>query len=196
MNILFEELPAAVVIDGQEYDVNTNFRTWLRVITAFEDPELADVERQAILLQNIYPIQPENTQVAIEMGIRFLNGGNPEKEEGTPARLFSFTKDANLIFSAFRQTHGIDLTATKYLHWWAFLALFMDLGSETAFCSLVNLRRRLQSGEATKEERKQAHDMGDWVNVPESNWQTPEEKEMEAEFERLLEEGQRAKEGK
>jgi hypothetical protein len=96
---------------------------------------------------------------AIQEGVKFLDGSlmrdNGEPDDGSPVRLYSFAKDANYIFSAFQQTHGIDLTTAK-LHWWQFLALFMDLGGETAFSNIVDLRSRLKDGTATKEEKKRA----------------------------------------
>jgi len=94
-----------------------------------------------------------------------------------------------LIYAAFRQTHGIDLQK-ELLHWWVFLALFQDLGADTAFCSLVNLRRRVKSGQATKEEREHAIKMGDAFELPEvDELLEPEENENAEIFARLAERG-------
>ena len=178
INILFEPLPTAVEIDGQDVPINTDFRACLRVILAFEDPELAPVEQQAILLANLYPKAPDNAVGAFEQALRFLNGGEEHTEDDGPAlRLYSFRQDANYIFAAFRQTHGIDLESIEYLHWWKFLALFMDLGSDTTFCSLVSLRKH-----------EEMHDVLD-IEEPLS----ADEREQEAEFMRLIKEGQHGK---
>ena len=121
---------------------------------------------------------------------RFLNGGKEtsEDEEITGERLYSFGQDANYIYAAFRQTHGIDLQ-TEQLHWFEFLALFMDLGSETMFCQLVSLRKRLKDGSATPEERKMAQAMGEIIEIPELDDRTLDEKEAYAEFMRLAKGG-------
>jgi hypothetical protein len=148
------------------------------VILAFEDDQLTGYEKQMIMLENL--------QAALEMGMKFLDGGKVGEDEDSGPRLFSFEKDANLIFAAFRQTHGIDLQNIEYLHWWSFLALFMDLGADTAFCNLVGLRKRVKSGKATTEERETAREMGDMFDVPEIDDRTLEEKEKEAEFLRLV----------
>lgn len=139
-----------------------------------------------ILLANLYPDQIEDTQAALEMGMRFLNGGKvaDEEDEGGP-RLYSFDKDANFIFAAFRQTHGIDLE-TVQLHWWSFLALFMDLGADTTFCNLVSLRKKVKTGKASKEERDAAREMGDMFDIPEPDDRTPEEREQEDNFLRMV----------
>lgn len=188
MNILTDVLPTAVEIEGQVYELDTNFRTCLKIILAFEDNELAQFEKQAILLDNLYPVIPENTQKALENGIKFLDGGDePEEGEGgSITRLYSFSKDAQFIFSAFKQTHGIDLEEVEYLHWWKFIYLFVDLGSGTTFTNLVSLRKRLADGKATKEERAAAREMGDLLEVPQVDNRTLEEKESEERFMNLL----------
>lgn len=137
------------------------------------------------MLGNLYPEPIEDAKTALEQGMKFLNGGKVADEEEDGPRLYSFEKDASFIFAAFRQTHGIDLE-TAEMHWWKFLALFMDLGADTTFCNLVGLRKRVKSGRATKEEREAAREMGDLFDVPEPDLRTAEEKEQEQEFMRLI----------
>jgi hypothetical protein len=191
VNILFEKLPTAVMIHSQEVKINTNFRDCLRVILAFEDNALSAIEKQMILIDNLYPDPPKDTQEAFIQGLKFLNGGQPGEEDNSSPRLYSFAKDANFILAAFQQTHGLDLPNTEYLHWWQFLALFSDLGANTTFCNLVALRKRVKTGKATKEERQAAREMGDLFEVPEIDNRSLEEKEQEAEFLRLVTEGER-----
>lgn len=185
MNILLERLPEAVEIDGTEYPINTDFRAGLAVILAFEDPELTEHEKQAVLLENLYPEPPHDLTGAILQGVKFLNGGESEANgDGADGpRLYSFAHDAKLIFAAFRQTHGIDLE-TAELHWWKFLALFMDLGQDTTFCNLVSLRKRIKTGKASKEELSAYREMRSLVDLPEPL--SPAEQAAEDEFMRRL----------
>lgn len=134
----------------------------------------------------VYVNMPQDIEQAIIKAHLFLNGGEITESDDPPMRLYSFEKDANYIFAAFRQTHGIDLQTTD-LHWWKFLALFMDLGSETTFCQLVSLRKRIKTGKATKEERETAREMGEVFDVPEVDDRTLDEKEAEQDFLRKLE---------
>ena len=187
MNLLVDQFPEAVEIDGIEYPIETDFRACLRTILACEDPELTPLEKQRVMLENLYLEPPHDLRKAFEQAVKFLNGGE-NQEDSDGLRLYSFDKDARWIFSAFRQTHGIDLE-TAELHWWKFLALFMDLGSDTAFCGLVHLRKRLKTGKATKEEKQAAREMGDLIDVPELDTRTLEEREQEAEFMRLVKGG-------
>jgi hypothetical protein len=181
VNILTSALPVTVDINGERYLINTDFRAALRVILAFEDPDLTAQEKQIVMLSNLYPVVPSDVSGALEQANLFLNAGKPYGEGEAGPRVYSFAKDANYIFAAFRQTHGIDLE-TAELHWWKFLALFMDLGSETTFCQLIGLRKRLKTGKASKEERQAAREMGDILDVPDIDDSTLEEREAEAAF--------------
>jgi len=187
-NVLIDRLPTTVEVDGRLYDIDSDFRTCLRIILAFEDAELTSVEKQVVMLENLYPEMPENIAEAIKQGVGFLDGGEADgnQEERPTRRVYSFEKDAPYIFSAFRQTHGIDLETVDYLHWWKFLYLFMDLGEDTFFVRLLGLRKRLADGSATKEERKSAREMGAIVELPEEANMTAEEQEEVDHFMALL----------
>lgn len=182
MNILVDKLPKALVIGGAEYPINSDFRPCLSTILAFEDPELVDVEKQQVMLSNLYVEMPEDMPNAQEQAVWFLNGGRESPDEPMGVRLYSFDKDANLIFAAFRQTHGVDLQSIEYLHWWEFMSLFMDLGQNTTFCSLTSLRKRVKTGKATKEEKAMARELKEVFDLPEVDDRTFEEKEAERAF--------------
>jgi hypothetical protein len=182
VNILTDALPDTVAIDHTEYRIETDFRTCLRVIMAFEDNELTPQEKQIILLSSVFVDMPTDIEQAITQAMWFLNGGaTSEQDDNAPMRLYSFAKDASFIYAAFRQTHGIDLQKDN-LHWWQFLALFMDLGQDTTFCQLTALRKRLKTGKATKEEKAAAREMPELIDVPDVDDRTLEEKEAEADF--------------
>jgi len=190
MNILLDPLPDAVEIDGVAVPIRTDFRAALRIILAFEDNSLTVIEKQAVLLDNLYPEPPANVTRALEQGVKFLDGGSAasDDDDNEPIRVYSFSQDARLIFAAFRQTHGIDLQ-TATLHWWAFLALFMDIGADTALSHLISLRHRVKTGKATKEERRLAQEMGESFEIADLDTLTLEEREEEAEFLRLVKGG-------
>jgi len=194
VNILVDDLPEAVEVNGVEYAVNFDFRTGLACILDMESSELTDEEKCILLLKRIYgETIPDDVEAAIKLAVKFLDGGKEPPEEENPfadnKRLYSFEKDSALIYAAFQQTHGIDLQKVD-LHWWQFLALFQDLGADTGFCNLVNLRRRVNSGEATKEEREYAAKLGDafYIDNPEDILSMDENENL-ALFELLSKEG-------
>ena len=188
MNILTDRLPTTLMVNGQDYKINADFRTALKIILAFEDSELAGVEKSILFYDNLYIDKPDDILAALKQGSWFLNGGKDDDDATDGPRVFSWDRDSNLIYAAFQQTHGIDLSEAD-LHWWKFLALFMDLGSETAFCSLVGLRRRVKTGKATKEEKQMAREMGSLFIVPDIDDRTPDEIEAEREFMKMINAG-------
>lgn len=182
MNLLTDKLPEAVLIDGKKYYLNTDFGTCIKIILAFEDNDLVGIEKSAVLVDLLYKEKPKNIGKAIELGVRFLDGGEAQSGDGDSSmRLYSFAKDANYILAAFQQVHGIDLT-TEQMHWWKFLALFMDLGADTTFNNIVNLRKRLKTGKATKEEREWARENSDILELEEIDNRSLDEREADEAF--------------
>lgn len=191
MNILTDRLPTSLTVNGQSYKINADYRTALKIIMAFEDGDLAGVEKSILFYDNLYIDKPPDVLEALKQGSWFLNGGKEDDTDASGLRVFSWEKDANLIYAAFQQTHGIDLQSVD-LHWWKFLALFMDLGGETAFCGLVGLRSRVKTGKASKEEKQTAREMGDLFLVPDIDDRTVEEREAEREFLAMINAGRKA----
>ena len=193
MNILTGKLPHEAEISGERYALNTGFATGLRILEAYEDPELTSQERQMLMLKLLYRQLPEASEGvarALELGIRFLEGpSDPGKTPGNQGpRLYSFREDADLIFSGILSSHGVDLTREKDLHWWIFCALFREMREECAFCRLVALRKRLIQGKASREDRRLAAALGAAALPPAGIGMSPEENQRAAEFYRLLEE--------
>ena len=188
MNILVDRLPTTIEIDGASYRIDADFRTCLRIIMAFEDSDLTLLEKNLLFYNNLFIDKPEDVKAALEYGVVFLDCGKSEEESNTNTglRVFSWNKDANLIYSAFQQTHGIDLNAVEFMHWWRFVALFMDMGSDTAFCNLVGLRQKVMTGKASKEERQAAREMGQMFVVDQIDDRSIEEIEAEREFMELI----------
>ena len=179
MNILTDELPEAIEIGGVEYKINADFRTCMRIMADFESQELTDHEKVYLMIRNLFIDPPENFAEAVRLAMLFLNCGETAEaseaiehdgfaEAAQNEKYYSFRKDAGLIYAAFRQVYGINLSRDA-LHWWEFAALFAGMGGDTAFSNLVSLRKRVADGKATKEEIETANEMGDafYVDDPE-----------------------------
>lgn len=172
-NFLIEQFPDAIEIDGEVFAVNADFRVGLQIMADFENPDFDQDEKAYLMLNRLYTDLPDDRgiefyQTAMAKAVKFLNAGDEAERdtEGKP-RLYSFIKDARLIYSAFSQTHGVDLQ-TADMHWWRFMALFMDLGADTSFNSLVNLRKRYHDGKLSDEEKRLVAQMGDDFTLEQS----------------------------
>lgn len=185
-------------MDGKIYPVRFDFRTGLRIFQAWEDEDLTEEEKAGITLGNVYLTTPDNEQAAFEQAVKFLNCGKElHVDEGkrTPERLYSLVQDADLIYSAFHQTHGIDLEAAE-MHWWKFWALLMDLGNETRFCQVIATRYAVSHGQATDWQKKDYLEHPEVYKLSQPDTSTPDEKEKKALFEKLLAEGRAKRHGK
>ena len=169
MNILVDSFPTSLEIDGVDYEIKTDYRYSLYTILAFEDKELTNYEKLNIMLENLFVEIPDNVEAMLEKTQWFLNGGKESSSDDSENRLYSFSKDASLIFAAFKQTHNIDLEQETNLHWWKFLSYFMDLGQNTVFCQLVALRDKYYSGRASKEEKQAIRKMGDMFYIDQTD---------------------------
>lgn len=153
-NILVSKFPEAIKIDNKIYEINSDFRTCLKIMLAFEDDELTLNEKCDIMIQLLYKEMPENIELAVQKGIKFLDCGDSlVKKDTEDKRVYSFSKDSKFIYSALKQTHNEDLNS-KELHWWQFVFLFMDVNKDCMFSQLVSLRQKKNSGKLTQEERK------------------------------------------
>lgn len=188
MNILTDQLSTAVEIDGEIYELDTDFRTCLTIIMAFEDMELTNYEKQMVMLELLYKEIPENTREACRLAVKFLDcGEDPETKishDDGSGRLYSFNQDAKYIYSAIKQSHGVDLETVDYLHWWKFSYMFLDLREDCFFNKLIHLRRQKNLGKLTKEEKELYYRIQDIVDIPEVS--SVEEQRTADEFMRQL----------
>lgn len=191
MNVLLEQFPTKTIIDAKEYELNTDFRNCLRIILAFDDDGLLPEDKIMITLKNLYGENiPDNLQEAFEKAMLFLNCG--EKEESreekvvSELRLYSFEKDSKYIYSAIKQTHGIDLDNVDHLHWWKFVYLFLDLNKECFFCQMIDLRRKKKQGKLSKEERSLYRKLYDILEIETKRKYTESEQKELDEFMNLL----------
>lgn len=151
---LTDAFPTKVEVSGKVHTLNTDFRTGLKIMQAFEDEKLLPFEKQFIMCFLLYKKIPDNFQDACKAALCFLNCGKVQQETEAGCRVYSFTKDAELIYSAFLQTYGVDLKQSRTLmHWWKFCAMFGDLSPDTSFDIIRSFRDRHNRGKLTKDEQ-------------------------------------------
>ncbi|MDD4390587.1 MAG: bacteriophage Gp15 family protein [Eubacteriales bacterium] len=188
MSILTDYLPEAVEIEGEVYELNTDFRTGIDIMLAYEDFHLSDREKVMVMVMLLYKEMPQNLHEAARLAVKFLNCGDDAKDGAAgiaQERLYSFEKDAKYIYSAINQSHGIDLNDVPYLHWWKFCYMFLDLKEDCFFTRMIYYRKNLPQGKLTKEEREYCSAIRDILELPQNI--SREELEAEERFMGLLE---------
>ena len=141
------DLPKKIEFGGQMWRINTDYRDILRILTAFEDPDLSDEEKAYICLYNLYPdlasIPPKQMQEAFDAAISFIDHGC--QEDGTHPRTMDWTQDAPLIFPAVNRAAGFEVRSAKYIHWWTFVGYFMEIKDST-YATVLGLRGKKARG--------------------------------------------------
>lgn len=153
MNALYSgKLPQTVTVEGVEYPIKCGFKDVLEIAAMLSDPEVPDSARGDFAVRMFYIICPDNFYEALEAMKFFFSGGRKEILSDFSNPVFDFEADAELIYAAFFETYGIDLSSSD-MHWWKFRALFSGLSSETEFMRVVGIRS-FDSSDVTDPERK------------------------------------------
>ncbi len=138
MNILTDSLDDFVIIEGEKYGVNSDFKTMIRIQQTVSDENLGSARKLAKIIKLFYRELPPRLTLAIT-GIRQFYGSEKKEGRGSKEALYSFSSDAELIYSAFYSQYGIDLS-TENMHYKKFTALFKGLCGENAFSKVVAFR--------------------------------------------------------
>ena len=147
MNLLIDILPESVFIEGVEYEIDSNFRTFILFELLMLD-ELMDPEEKIIKTLELFYITkcPPNIEKAIDKMLWFYRCGKDDNQVisssggGSHEKIYSFEHDDTYIFSAFLGQYGIDLQDIDYLHWWKFKALFKSLNDTNEFVKIMGYR--------------------------------------------------------
>lgn len=159
MNILFEEFPDSVCVNGENYPIETDFREWIRFIQLVEDDEVPWQIKCQLMMQWYTDGMPDDLEGAVQALGDFLamKPENAEEEEvsgSASKQLYSFEQDAECIYSAFREVYGINLQTISYMHWWEFQTLFIGLPEKTEIKQRIMYRNTDLRDIKDKDERK------------------------------------------
>lgn len=161
MNILIDRLPETVKIRGVEYPIRTGFRTSVLFELLVRDKKVKDEYKIDGLLRLYYEKMPPDREEAVKQALWFYNCGKEQKKKETKNKtsaafrknkaLYSFEKDAHLIYAAFKDQYGIDLQDIEDLHWWKFSAMFDGLKNDHPIRQIMEIRGMSTSGMSKKQ---------------------------------------------
>lgn len=142
-------LPKDLTVAGKRYPIRSDFRIALRILQAWNDPELKEQEKAAVMLRCLYEIMPpwEQQEEACRQAAWFLDGG-PMEVEQKPSRygkVMDWEQDETMIFSAVNKVAGYEMRAQDYVHWWTFLGFYTEIG-ESLFASVLSIRLKKRKG--------------------------------------------------
>lgn len=186
MNILLDQLPDYVESDGQQFEIRTDFRIWIRfdllIAGGMLTPEkLVEILKLCYDLEKTNPL-PQTAEKAMLALSEFYAGKKLQGEKETVAtqrqkRIYSFAEDAEYIYAAFLSQYNINLNRIRYLHWWEFKALFQGLDDTHKFSKIMEYRAMDLSKVKDKEEKRFYRQMKQLYALPDNR--TEEEKEAD-----------------
>lgn len=147
MSVLTEKFPTMLNVDGTECPINPGFRTVLQCYEIQgEKTELSEGELLK-MLQMFYRKQKLFHEGHINQMFWFFSCGREKNKKSFPRKIaginnkqpFDFVEDADLIYAGFLQQYGIDLQEED-MHWWKFMILLGNLGSDTRLSRIMEYR--------------------------------------------------------
>lgn len=149
MNILIDDIecPDQTVVNGERYEIRTNFRTSILFELMMQDDRLDARTRVWKGLNLYFPVIPGDLSAAVDAALWFYRCGREETalqkrmaERKGKKQIYSFDYDAGRIYAAFLLAYNIDLQDIDYMHWWRFRFLFDSLPKDCEFMRAMEYR--------------------------------------------------------
>ena len=142
------ELPRCVCVgdDPEPYEVRTDYRDILKILSAINDPEMEDYEKVYTALFIFYPdipdIPDEDLEAAYKAMVEFIDYGAATGSDDLPSqKLVDWEQDEKIMIPAINKVAGMEIRAADYLHWWTFLGYYMEI-SEGVYSQVLALRSK------------------------------------------------------
>lgn len=143
---------------GKSYKLDLSFDTVISFYQLLDDEHFTAEEKVSIASEMFFGFEPKNPEFTIsafEQISSYLRqqpyGNDIEEDTGTDmqgnsisaVKYYSFTQDAEAIYSSFREQYGINLLKEKgKMHWDEFKALFAGLSDKTYMSRIIQIRMR------------------------------------------------------
>ena len=144
------EFPTSLNIGGTDYEIRTDYRAVLDLLTALNDNDLTDSDEQIeaymksrVILEIMFPqcddIPAEHLQEALDKVVEFIDMGITE--DSKKPKTMDWEQDAPILIPAINKVLNTEIRAQKYIHWWTFLGAYMEIG-ESLFSNIVHIRQK------------------------------------------------------
>lgn len=155
--IMFNKLPYFVILQGNKYKINVDFRNMISFENKVQDKSVDKSEKIKYGLRHFYPAffyeenynkllyKPQLYKEACDKLIWFYKCGREDyhKSNGNGKvnnkQIYSYEYDDEYIYGAFYEQYRIDLAYDK-VHWWKFKALLKSLKDDTEFVKIKGYR--------------------------------------------------------
>lgn len=139
---MIAELPKSLSVNNVNYNIRSDFRDILKIVCAFNDPELENEEKIYVCLFILYEdfnnIPKSDYEAAFKAALNFIDAGAKSDNKKSP-RTMDWEQDENIMFPAINKVAGFETRTAEYVHWWTFIGYFMEI-SEGVFSNVLSLR--------------------------------------------------------
>lgn len=143
MNMLTDSVPKSLTIAGTEYEINTDYRVWIKFETLLsnevEDSKTTLYDIKKLIFKSELPPDSADEETT-EQILWFYRCGKPEqKGSSSSKKIFDYDYDDGYICAAFIEQYHIEIDKENQ-HWWKFRALMMSLSPNTEFVKILGYR--------------------------------------------------------
>lgn len=142
----FDKLPDKITVSGEDFPINTDFKTWAQFDYLMTESDLSSYEKIVSVFTICFPQKrlPKDFQETILKLLDFYScfkkGNDAEYVNGTEKkRVLSFYQDAPYIYSAVLSQYGVDLFKENP-HWFLFSAMVDGLGEKHKISKIIEAR--------------------------------------------------------
>lgn len=177
---MIETLPLSVEINGENFAIRNkcDYRVVLDAISALNDVELSEQEKIQCALYVFYEDVEKVTdyETATKEMMRIINNGEETtQEEQQKPKVMDWEHDFKVLVAPMNKVLSCEIRTVEYLHWWTFLAGYMELG-ECLFSNIVSIRKKKMTGKKLEQwEQEFYRENKKMIDLPQNL--TEEEKE-------------------
>lgn len=144
INALYEPFPESITVDGQGYQLLTDFREWIRFADMIHDTEINEYDKVRMLTLWFKNAPSRMTAEMVNALFDFYYASDLEpdtdyeKDDDDTAEdavikpsVFDWRIDSRYIIGDFRHYYDMNLLSIEYLHWWEFRCLFAALPDDS-----------------------------------------------------------------
>ena len=175
-------LPTSLEIGGVGWNIRTDFRDILYAISYFNNPNYELDEAWEICLTVVienYKNMPSSLKnEAVEKVMEFIDMGTNDDDRPKP-RVMDWEQDAPIIIPAINKVMGREVRSMEYCHWWTFMGAYMEIGENSLFSNILNIRLKKAEGKKLEKHEQEFYRKNKSIVVIKEKYTEEELKEME-----------------
>ena len=188
------QLPQTLKVCNKTYEIRSDYRNILKIITAFTDKDLSEKEKVFVCLKRMYknldalPKSKEAYEEAVKAAMEFIEC-RLSNDRPSP-KVINWEKDEQLIFPAVNKVAGMEVRSVPYMHWWTFLGYFQSIDRDDLWGAVLVIRQKKAKGKKLEKYEKEFYTANrDLCSLTFAEEKKTPEDSLKAIYEQLLKEG-------